>query len=197
MKIKYVGAKPVVSQHGVNFDQSKPDRYTFIEPAIRILEQIEGKDEGAVVLDTEMKSLSDSQMLEKTKQYCDNIETLSAERVKKTEELIKELEESVNSSVSLNTDEKRAYLGNIKIMKNYYMQYITNELVYKCLLEKLADKLAYSHIEKLEFKAVNNFGLTLSHLITVLRDHKPPLDATLDFDNRDGDVIGVFNTNRK
>ena len=197
MKIKYVGAKPVVSQHGVSFDQSKPDRYTFIEPALRILEQIEDKESGVIVLDTNMKSLSDSQILEKVKHYCDDIEKLSEERVKKTEELIKELEKIVNESTSLGADEKRAYLGNIKIMTNYYLQYITNELVYKCMLEKLADKLTHSHIEKLEFNAVNNFGLTLSHLITIIRDHKPHMDATLSFDNKDGQIVGIFNTNRK
>lgn len=197
MKIKYVGAKPVVSQHGVSFDQSKPDRYTFIEPAIKILEQIEATDKNVIVLDTQTKGLSDSQILEKVKQYCDNIESLSQERIEKTQELIKELESNVNNATTLSADEKRAYIGNIKIMKDYYLQYVTNELVYKCLLNKLADILTHNHLEKIEFKAVNNFGLTLSHLMMVLRDHKPPLDATLDFDNKDGELVGVFTTNRK
>ena len=197
MKIKYVGAKPVVSQHGVSFDQSKPDRYTFIEPAIKILEQIEATDKNVIVLDTQTKGLSDSQILEKVKQYCDNIESLSQERIEKTQELIKELESNVNNATTLSADEKRAYIGNIKIMKDYYLQYVTNELVYKCLLNKLADVLTHNNLEKIEFKAVNNFGLTLSHLIMVLRDHKPPLDATLDFDNKDGELVGVFTTNRK
>ncbi len=46
MELKYVGAKPAVSARGVSFDQTKPDRYTFLNAAVELLEvlSIEVKD---------------------------------------------------------------------------------------------------------------------------------------------------------
>ena len=196
MKISYVGAKPMVSQHGVDFDQSKPDRYTFIEPALLILKQIEDKNESVITLNTDIH-FKNAQIEELVHKYCKDIDKLAQERENHTKKLISDLEESVKNNSNLIEDEKRAWLGNIKIMTNYYLQYITNELVYKCLLEQLADILTHSHIDRIEFSAVNNIGLTFSHLIMLLRDHKPPLDATLNFENRDGDIVGIFNANRK
>jgi len=197
MKLAYVGAKPIVSQHGVSFDQSKPDRYTFIEPTLLILEQIEDKsDESVITLDTDIH-FKKSKIEELVHKYCKDIDKLTQERETHTKKLISELEQSVKDNSNLTADEKRAWLGNIKIMTNYYLQYVTNELVYKCLLEVLADRLTHSHIKQIKFNAVNNIGLALSHLIMVLRDHKPPLDATLNFDNVDGEVVGIFNTNMR
>ncbi len=38
MELKYVGAKPKVSGKGVSFDQTKPDKYTFLTAAVELLE---------------------------------------------------------------------------------------------------------------------------------------------------------------
>lgn len=43
MKLKYVGAKPKVSGKGVTFDQTKPDRYTFLNAAVELLEALSFK----------------------------------------------------------------------------------------------------------------------------------------------------------
>jgi hypothetical protein len=199
MKVKYVGAKPTVSQHGVSFDQSKPDKYTFINPAIELIEAIENF-EGGDTLDLrewEGHRYKDRELLSKVESYCENIENLNEQRENEVAELIRRLEESTQNSDKLTSDEKRAYMGNIKIMRGYYMQYVTNDLIYGCLLRLLADKITKSGLKKIYFPLKHNYGLVLSHLQIVLRDHKPPRDSSVGFEERDGSSYGTFDTGIK
>ena len=108
------------------------------------------------------------------------------------EEYISRVEE--NDTVS--ADERRAWLGNIEIMRDYYLQYITNESAYQCALDALADKIHQSHIEEVTFPLGRNHGLVLSHLVDVLRDHRPPYDATLSIETKEGETFGKLDMNR-
>jgi transposase-like protein len=199
MKLKYVGAKPSVSQHGVSFDQTKPDKYTFLNAAVELLEALSFENKGdrqIYLYDVEGKTYSSSELVEMLKKHCKNLEEVFSSREEKTNELIKKYTTRVEENQNLAEDDKRAWLGNIKIMRDYYLQYITNESAYDCALEALADKIDKLHIEDVTFPVGRNYGLVLSHLISVLSDHKPPYDATLTFEDRDGEAFGKLDMNR-
>jgi len=194
MKLKYVGAKPSVSQYGVNFDQTKPDNYTFLNAAVELLEALSFKDtedKSIYLYHVEGKTYSD--MLKK---HCKDLDNVFSTREEKTNELINKYTKKIKENENLVTDEKRAWLGNINIMRDYYLQYITNESAYNCALEALADKIDKAHIENITFSVGRNYGLVLSHLVSVLRDHKPPYDATMSFEDKDGEVFGKLDMNR-
>ena len=53
-----------------------------------------------------------------------------------------------------------------------------------------------SHIEEVTFPLGRNHGLVLSHLVDVLRDHKPPYDVTLSIEVKDGETVGRLDMNR-
>ena len=40
MELKYVGPMPVVSDRGIGFDQTKPDKFTFLNAAVELLEAL-------------------------------------------------------------------------------------------------------------------------------------------------------------
>jgi len=69
---------------------------------------------------------------------------------------------------------------------------ITNATVYRCLLERLADKFLHSHIASITFPLRNNYGLVLDDLIHILRDHKPPYDAEIKIEKNDRGLVGKF-----
>jgi len=199
MKLKYVGAKPIISKRGVSFDQTKPDRYNFIGPALEVLSAFDetGVDENGILDMSKWSGKSfDSGKLEKALEYCDDLEKLAKEQKEKTAELIEEYERKIKESENLKSDEKSAWLGNIKIMKPYYMQYIANELVYDCILDRIADKIIGENVYEIYFPLQRDYGLVLSHLIPVLTDHRPPLDATLKIEEKNGETYGEFNTNK-
>jgi hypothetical protein len=131
MKLQYVGAKPIVNHRGVAFDDTQPDRYTFLSPAIELLETLDfdTEQESQHLHEPRKRDYTGSELEEKVREYCgDAIEGMLHEAEAKTRELIAELEKKVEAS-HLSPDEKRAWLGNIAAMREYYRQYIANETV--------------------------------------------------------------------
>jgi len=200
VKLKYVGAKPVVSGRGVSFDQTKPDRYTFLNPAIELLEALSfdaTKDDKSVYLyDVHEKEYSSSELVDLLEKHCPNLDDVFATREEKTTELIKKYTDSVKANETLSSDERRAWLGNIDIMRDYYLQYVTNESAYQCALDALADKIHDQEIENVTFTMGKNYGLVFSHLIQVLTDHKPPYDATLSVEEQKNGTVGKLDMNK-
>ena len=199
MELKYVGAKPRVSGRGVSFDQTKPDKYTFLTAAVELLEALSfevTKDKNIYLTPVSSKEYSGRELYELLKKYCTDLEDVFASREEKTNELIEEYVGKVKENHTISEDERRAWLGNIKIMRDYYLQYITNESAYECALNALADMIHDSHIEEVTFPLGRNHGLVLSHLIDVLRDHKPPYDATLTIEAKADEPFGKLDMNR-
>ena len=199
MELKYVGAKPTVSQRGVNFDQTKPDKYTFLSAAVELLEALTFSDtekENVHLYYPELKDYSSRELLELLKKHCENIEDIFATREEKTEKLIQKQIEKVKENSHLTYDERVAWLGNIDIMHDYFLQYITNESAYNCALHALADKIHSSKIEEVTFPLGRNYGLIMADLIDILRDYKPAYDAALTFVEKDGQTVGKLDMKR-
>jgi len=199
MKLKYVGAKPKVSGKGVTFDQTKPDRYTFLNAAVELLEALsfEAKEDKKVYLyDVQKKEYNSRKLTELLTKHCGDLDAIFDSREETTKALIKKYTDKVKKNDKISKDERKAWLGNIKIMYDYYLQYVTNESAYECALNALAEKIHKSHIETITFPIGRNHGLVLSHLVDVLRDHKPPYDATLSVKDVNGVAVGELDMNR-
>ena len=199
MKLKYVGAKPKVSGRGVTFDQTKPDKYTFLNAAVELLEALSfkvKKDKSIYLYDVKKKEYSSRKLTELLKKHCGDLDAIFDTREEKTNALIKKYISKVKKNDKIGSDERKAWLGNIKIMTDYYLQYVTNESAYECALNALAAKITKSKIEEITFPIGRNHGLVLSHLVHVLRDHKPAFDATLSVEDQKGVAVGKLDMNR-
>ena len=199
IKLKYVGAKPKVSGRGVTFDQTKPDRYTFLNAAVELLEALSfeaKKDKEIYLYDVQNKEYNSRKLTELLKKHCGDLDAVFASREEITKAMIKKYTDKVKKNDKIGKDERRAWLGNIKVMHDYYLQYVTNESAYECALNALAKKIHKSHIETITFPLGRNHGLVLSHLVDVLRDHKPPYDATLRVKDDNGVAVGELDMNR-
>ena len=199
MKLKYVGAKPNVSARGVAFDQSEPDSYTFLNAAVELLEALSfepTEDKKIYLYEVEGKERSGSELIKLLKKHCANPQEAFDNLQEKTDAMIKKYTKQVEENDRLTTDGRRAWLGNIRIMTDYYLQYVTNESAYQCALNALADMIHKEHIEDITFQLGRNHGLVLSHLVHTLRDHKPPYDATLSVEDKDGVAVGKLDMNR-
>ena len=199
MELKYVGAKPSVSAKGVSFDQTKPDRYTFLNAAVELLEALDFKtmkDKKVYLYNVPAKEHNGRELVELLQKHCADPEKAFEDVQEKTNALIEKYTGKVKENERLSPDERRAWLGNIEIMRDYYLQYVTNESAYLCALNALADKIHEAHIEEITFPMGRNHGLVLSHLVDVLRDHKPPYDATLSIEEKEGVLMGKLDMNR-
>lgn len=199
MELKYVGAKPRVSGKGVSFDQSQPDKYTFLTAAVELLEALSFEvtgDKKVYLTPVSEKEYNGRELYNLLKKHCTDLEDVFDSREEKTNELIEEYIDKVKKNDTIKRDERSAWLGNIKIMRDYYLQYITNESAYQCALNALADKIHDSHIEDITFPLGRNHGLVLSHLVDVLQDHRPPYDATLSIEANAHEPFGKLDMNR-
>ena len=203
MKLEYIGPKPRVDQHGVDFDKSEPDRYIFLYATLELLEVIEDcvntdrcyiHSEGLIdISDWQGMEISQKEIVDLVKKHCNNnIENLISKREEKTKELINSLKQDVQENENLAEDEKTAWLGNIDIMTPYYMQFIENELVFECLLNTLADDIYARKIKLIKFNLGKNYGFVFSYLQNVLSEHKPPIDCDLDVGVHNGKTVGEF-----
>ena len=198
-QLKYVGAKPKVSQKGISFDVSKPDSYTFLSAAIELLETLDftATDGKKVNLhEVRSKEYNSQELVDLVGKYCDNVNAIFDEGQAGTDTLISEYRKKVTENPNLTHDEKQAWLGNIDIMHDYYLQYMTNERAYRCLLHILADKIHENHIESVVVPLGRNYGLVLGDIADVLRDHKPPYDATMRIEQKDGIGYAILDMNR-
>ena len=199
MTLKYVGALPVVSGRGVSFDQTKPDRYTFLNAAVELLEALSTQsteDRKITLVNIGGKEYSGRKLVELLEKHCTDMETVFASREKETNELIEKYIDQVKANDKISGDERSAWLGNVAAMRDYYLQYITNENAYKCALRALADKIHQSHIDEIIFPLGRNYGLVLNHLVQVLTDYRPPYDATLSVVEKNGETFGKLDMNR-
>jgi len=192
MKLEYVGAMPMVSSRGVGFDQSRPDKYTFLNATIELLEALDfGPTETTQHLyNTQGKEYKSDEILELLKKYCPNIDEVFSTQNEKAKELIEDLKDRVNNNKTITEEERNTWLNNIRMMSDYYLQHVTNEGAYKAALDALGQEVHDAEIKEVNFPMFRNYGMVLHDLIKVLEHRRPPIDAELTLYKKDGDFFG-------
>ena len=194
MELKYVGDIPRVSQHGVGFDSTRPDKYVYLHAALELLEALSyGATETTQHLyKSQHKDLKPDELLSSLKKYIKNLDEVYAERVEKAKTLVDGLKERVNENKSLTEDEKRAWLNNIDIMTDYYLQYVTNQSVYEAALNALADEIAEAKVKEVTIPMFRNYGIVLHDLQEILEKRKSPIDSDLEIKSSKEGIVGTM-----
>ena len=194
MKIRYIGDLPSVSNKGVGFDKTQPDKYNFLQPAVELLEALSyGATETTQHLhNLSGQSYSDEDLLEMLKKHCVDVNKMFASCEDKTNELIERLITRVLENTMISEDGRKAWLNNIKLMRDYYLQYVINETAYNCALDALAQQVKVAKIKEVVFPMYKNYGSVLHDLIYVLAHLKSPIDAELSVEAGSDKFEGKF-----
>ena len=181
MELKYVGAMPLVSNKGVGFDETKPDKYTFLNAAIELLEALNyGPTENTKHLhNVSRKEFTSNDLMESLKKFCQDISENITSSEAKAEFLVDDLIRRVHENKIISEDGRMAWLNNIDLMKDYYYQYVANEAAYKCALEALGQEIHDARVKEVTFPMFGNYGLVLHDLDYVLQHRKSPIDSNL------------------
>jgi len=194
MKLKYVGDLPSVSSKGVGFDKTQPDKYNLLQPSVELLESL---SYGATETTQHLHNLSgerysDEDLLEMLKKHCVDVNKMFASCEDKTNELIERLVTRVLENTMISEDGRKAWLNNITLMRDYYLQYVINETAYNCTLDALAQQIKVAKVKEVVFPMYKNYGSVLHDLITVLRHLKAPIDAELSVEAKNDKFEGKF-----
>ena len=194
MILKYVGDMPKVTSKGVGFDQTKPDKYTFLNASVELLEAL---SYGATETTKHLYNLSgvfysDEDLLTLLNKHCSDLEGILSTRDTKSDALKKDLLSRVDENSIISEDERTAWRNNISYMEAYYRQYVTNESAYTCALNALAKEIKVGGIKEITFPMFKNYGSVLHDLIRVLAHLKSPIDAVLSVEAKDDKFEGKF-----
>ena len=193
MELKYVGDLPKVSKNGVAFDHTKVDKYTYLTAVVELLEahSFGATETTEHLYRAKGKELTASELLELLKKFCNNLDEVFQTRDEKSNALVQGLIDRVNENDSLSDDERKAWLKNIDIMTDYYLQYVTNASAYECALNILAEQVKVAQIKEISIPLFRNYGIVLHDLKPVLAALKSPIDTDMEVNTTDDGLLAT------
>lgn len=194
MQLKYAGPKPVISEHGITFKDGKEDKYVYLMIAIQILQAIDH--------DTAMNShyeynmntqrLSNEQMQEIVLSYHPTLEaTMTKEINSYLVHLDNEIQDVIKSPI-FSPIEKEAYIGNLKIMKEYKIQRAKNKIFYMHAIDTIVEVIKQRKIKKISTPFYEKFWHTLQTIQGHLSTSKRGLKSDLKVITNDNNMYAVL-----
>ena len=192
---KYAGPKPLVSQHGIDFDHSKEDRFIYLETLVQLIEAFDKNPVEGTTLHFEIKkhAMGEEALYDKLHHYIPDLDERVAASVEEAENELRGEIGHIREVPSLSEDDKRVWIENIREMHDYVIQRAVNKAAYHAAMEVLAQELLKDHIEYLVIPMEGNYqhiAKSLSHALDHLSAHVPssykvimtPSGLALEFD---------------
>lgn len=166
MKLEYVGPRPIITHHGVNFKDGKADKYVYLVAAIEILKALEHiHDEIKEIAHFEKNlQLSDDSMAKVVVKYHPDLEEVMSKEI---DGFITHLDmeiQDVDNNKILAKEEKETFKNNYKIMKEYRVQRAKNKIFYFHAITTITELIKNKKIKKI----VTNFDERHWHVLQSL-----------------------------
>ena len=174
MKFEYVGFKAQISHQGVYFKKGKDDKYIYLPFVYEILESINHNYDSNKSHSSNIKidSSNIDKLYNKALNYYPN---LAGDINKKLEEfkvkLDEEIEEIKNNKF-LNELDKKAYISNLDIMRNYKIKRAKNKIFYYYCIYAIANNIKDKKLKELDIPFNEKFWHVLKTLQGVLSREK-------------------------
>lgn len=191
MQLKYVGPKPIISHHGVTFDNNKVDKFDYLNIVLQLLKALDHEymEENTYTYDTNTKRLDNKTLVNELYNFCPDIEAIVDDRDHIIEEDIAKELQDVKENTVLSAIDKETLENNITIMHDYLVQRAINKSVYYYAIEVLANLIRKHHLEYIIVPMYEKFVHILHSLQGVLKKQKYPLDTKLDIYQEDGKLL--------
>lgn len=194
MILKYAGPKPMISEHGISFKDGKEDKYVYLMIAIQILQAIDHDTalHSDYEYDTNSKRLNDEQIQEIILSYHPHLETtMNKELNNYLVHLDNEIQD-VKKSPIFSPIEKEAYIGNLKIMKEYKIQRAKNKIFYMHCIDTVVEVIKHRKIKKISTPFYEKFWHTLQTIQGHLANSKRGLKSDLKVITNDSKMYSVL-----
>lgn len=162
MNLEYVGHKPVISHTGVDFSIGKEDKYVYIEPAAQMIDFLNNLDTTKKAMLNPKKVLNEAEVLSTLHKYRPNFDKFYDKKISNYEKKIYDEIEEVNQQSTLKEVEKEVLINNLKLMKDYRLQRVTNKLVYEELINGCVELIMEKRVVEIDMP----FSLTFVHVAT-------------------------------
>jgi len=152
MTVEYVGPRPVISHHGIDFKDGKEDKYVYLKVGIQILKAIDKDydEHSSYRYDIENKDLSDDEILEVMKTYEPNLHDDTLKEIAGYKEHLSSEIEQINQRAYLKDVEKQIWINNLEIMKDYRVQRAVNKIYYMHCINNIKDVINRERIKEID-----------------------------------------------
>lgn len=199
MQINYVGPKPVISESGIEFDPEHDDRYTYLNIVIQLLQALDNNyfEEKTYQYAADSKRLDDKEILAGLRHYCGDLDTIVKENVEKENRQIDNEIERAKEDKTISEIEQGALINNIKLMRNYRLQYITNETLYNSAVKHLADQVKKAHIDYIIVPMFQRFASVLHSIQQEIARQKIPIDTKMSIYEEHGKLMAKLDVKNR
>ena len=191
MELKYVGPKPIISHHGIEFDNNKDDKFSYLNVVVQLIKALSHDyyEDNTYVYDADTQRFNADELLRELGKICPN---LSFMMEKENHDVEIEIERSVqraNDSETLTDEDKEVLKNNINIMRDYVVQRSINKSVYYCAIKALAELLKKDHIDHIVTPMFQNFAHVLHSVQGVLQADEFAIDTNLEIYQENGKLL--------
>ena len=191
MTLKYVGPKPIISQHGISFNNNKEDKYVYLAIVVQLLYALDHEyyEDRVYVYNADTSKVDDSTLLHDLKKYCPEMESLVDKQTHNVEDELQENIDRASESHSLTKEDSEVLTKNIEIMHDYVIQRSINKSVYYSAIKALAKLLKKDNIDHIIAPMYQNFVHVLHSVQGVLLKEKFPVDTKIDIYREEGKLL--------
>jgi hypothetical protein len=192
MKIKYAGPRPQISHHGVSFKEGKEDKYVYLMIALQILKAIDKdyEDKKSYSYDLETERLSNDEMLNIITSYKPDLEEIARKEAAAYGLKLDEEVEEVEHNSTLSEVEKKIWINNLNIMKEYRIQRAVNKIYYMHAIEFIAAVIKREGIKEIDTPFYEKYWHVLQTIEGQFSDTKTPISTELKVEpDKEGQLI--------
>lgn len=194
MTIKYAGLKPVINEHGITFKDGKEDKYKYLKYAIDILIAIDHSYESKTKYSHTLNKtrLSPDEILNELLKFHPNLEEVMQKQIDSYILHLEQEEEDVKARKTLADIEKQAFVGNLRIMRNYKIQRAKNKIFYMHCIDTIVETIIKYKIKELDTPFTERFW----HILQTMQGHLSSKKISSDLKMiNDGSLKAVLNIN--
>ena len=174
MKIELAGSKPHIDERGITFKDGKEDKFIYIPYAIDLLKALEhdytqNKKNSSQI---DHKNLSGDEIIAILKKYYPNLEDTINKEIKNYETHLDDEEKHVDTLKTLSQIEKDAFVGNLRIMREYKTKRAINKILYFHCLDAIVDTIIKYKIKGIDTPFNGKFWHILQTLEGELSKHR-------------------------
>ena len=182
MKLKYVGPKPIISEHGVSFKDGKEDKYVYIQNALELLQALNHEyiKDRIYKYDSNFIPLTDKEIEKTILKYKPELQSrIEKEITSYKQYLDNEIEDVSQTHPLLNEVEVEALQNNLKIMYDYRIQRAINKIYYMHIIEILADVIKEHRIKDISTPFNEKFWHVMQTIQGELAHGRNSIDSKL------------------
>jgi len=194
MKIKYVGLRPIISQHGILYKNGKEDKYIYLMTALEILQDIDNnyEEKKSYSRYISQKPLKEKEFHTRLLQYDIYLEEEVENEIKNYKQKIEQEMIDVKNMTNITQIEKDVWCNNIELMTQYRIQRAINKIYYFHCINDIKEIITHQRIKKLETPFDEKYWHVLTTIRGVLENDKNSHYTKIIEETKDNNMIIIL-----